>query len=336
LQHRKVQYLSETEHIMSKTKKIWTSVGVGASAVALLAASVGVAQAQGDNASKSQRGPVTSLVEDNTLTSVQGDEIKSALETARTASRDSVLASLVADGTITQAQADEFASAIGTGKPGKQIKSLVESLDAETAQKIRAAFDTGRDSAMSSALDSLVSDGTITQEQADAVVANKPAKGQGGKGRGDKGQGGRTNPLVTDGTITQEQANSVRTALEAARDAAQETVLSQLVSDGIITQSQADSFGDKKAVRALIESGEIDTDTADAVRDAFSAAMQSRDQVMSDTLASLVSAGTITQAQADALETNKPEGKGPGMKGRGHGGKGQPGGANQGATGPQA
>lgn len=316
---------------MSKTKKIWTGVGVGASAVALLAASVGVAQAQGDNASKSHRGPVTSLVEDNTLTTIQGDEIKSALETARTASRDSVLAALVADGTITQAQADEFASAIGTGKPGKQIKSLIESLDAETAQKIRAAFDTGRDTAMSSALDSLVSDGTITQEQADAVVANKPAKGHDGKG-----QGSKSNPLVTDGTITQEQANSVRTALEAAHDAAQEAVLGQLVSDGVITQTQADAFGDRDAVRSLMQSGEIDADTAAAVRDAFEAARESRDQAMSDALASLVSAGTITQAQADAIEANKPEGKGPGMKGRGHGGQGQRGGAHQGASGPQA
>lgn len=316
---------------MSKTKKIWTGVGVGASAVALIAASVGVAQAQGDNASKSQRGPVTSLVEDNTLTAIQGDEIKSALETARTASRDGVLASLVADGTITQAQADEFASAIGTGKPGKLIRSLVESLDAETVQKIRAAFDTGRDSAMSSALDSLVSDGTITQEQADAVVANKPVKGQGGKG-----QGGRSNSLVTDGTITQEQANSVRTALKAARESAQEAVLGQLVSDGVITQTQADAFGDRNAVRLLMQSGEIDADTAAAVRDAFEAAKESRDQIMSDALASLVSLGTITQAQADAIEANKPDGKGSGMKGRGHGGKGQRGGANQGSTGPRA
>lgn len=321
---------------MSKTKRIWTGVGVGASAVALLAASVGVAQAQGENASKSQRGPVTSLVEDNTLTTIQGDEIKTALETARTASRDSVLASLVADGTITQAQADEFASAMGTGKPGKQIRSLVESLDAEAAQKIRAAFEAGRDSAMSSALASLVSDGTITQEQADAVVANKSAKGQGGKGQGKREKGGKSNPLVTDGTITQEQANSVRTAIEAARESAQETVLGQLVSDGIITQSQADAFGDKKAVRALIQSGDIDAETVSAVKDAFAAAMESRDQIMSDTLASLVSAGTITQAQADAIEANKPEGKGPGMKGRGHGGKGQRGGANQGAPAPQS
>ena len=233
---------------MTKSRNVWISIGVGASSVALLAASVGVAQAQGENGSKSQRGPVSSLIEDNTISSTQAEAIKSALESARTANRDKVLTALVADGTITQAQADSLASE--TGKLNKAMRELVQGLDSATAQKIRSALEESREAAMTSVLATLVSAGTITQEQADAVIANKPGKSMGNKGQGGKGQqgkgqqslGGKANPLVANGTITEEQAKAVHSALDAARDSAQTAVLSQLVTEGVITQSQADAI----------------------------------------------------------------------------------------------
>ena len=88
------------------------------------------------------------------------------------------------------------------------------------------------DAAKASVLSSLVSKGTITQAQADAITA--------------AGRGG-VRDLVANGTITKDQAKAVGEAMRAARgsDAPGShlaSVLSSLVSKGTITQAQADAI----------------------------------------------------------------------------------------------
>ena len=100
------------------------------------------------------------------------------------------------------------------------------------ADAITAAMETatkGPDG-VKTALDALVTAGTITQVQADAVTSNK-----GDMNRGDKNehQGGLT-ALVTAGTITQAQADAITAAMETATkgpDGAK-TALDALVTAG--------------------------------------------------------------------------------------------------------
>jgi polyhydroxyalkanoate synthesis regulator phasin len=137
---------------------------------------------------------------------------------------------------------------------------------------------------MSDVLGSLVTAGTITQAQADAVTkampANMPPKG------GKRGPGGEhkdfMSSLVTAGTITQTQADAIQEAMKPGNEARKtlQEVLSSLVTKGTITQAQADAV--TKAMPA---------------RDGKAAPQVERKSPF-DTL---VTAGTITQAQADAI-----------------------------------
>ena len=139
------------------------------------------------------------------------------------------------------------------------------------AEKMTSVFKT--------ALSKLVTNGTITQTQADAVQKDMPDKGA------PKGERkGPMSELVTAGTITQAQADSIGEAVKAARDSGKtiKEVLDGLVTAGTITQAQEDAI--VKAMPANDDKG---------------VPKGERKSPMSE----LVTAGTITQAQADAIQT---------------------------------
>lgn len=121
-------------------------------------------------------------------------------------------------------------------------------------QRVTSLQGANINNSISSSLDSLVSAGTITQEQADAVTNIFEAGRQ-------TMQTARTyntkpvNPLdslVSSGTITKEQEESIKSAFEAARKSNQTqtdtekdpgtTTLDNLVSSGIITEEQEESI----------------------------------------------------------------------------------------------
>jgi len=150
-----------------------------------------------------------------------------------------------------------------------------------------------------SVLDSLVNKGTLTQEQARAVINSMPAPGEkpDGKPVGKAGVPGqpreRKSPLeqlVAAGTITQEQLDSFREAMKAARDSdkSREDILEELVNDGILTQEQADAIF--KCIPAKPEGKPFGKTGAPG---------QPRER--KGPLSQLVKAGTITQEQADAI-----------------------------------
>jgi hypothetical protein len=122
--------------------------------------------------------------------------------------------------------------------------------------------------------------------------------------------------LVTAGTITQAQATSIkdamiaaRTANRAAHDRVEATTISGLVSRGTLTQAQADaitSADGRQGMRSLVTSGLITRELARQVHTDVKAAMDAVATKPEAVLASLVSAGTITQAQADAIEAARP------------------------------
>lgn len=141
-----------------------------------------------------KRGPLAALVTAGTITQLQADTVetatRTAMQAAQTANFNAALAALVSDNTITQALADaaKASAASSTGKRGHadlstwtvaQRAALHTWLDANRID--RAAIGTA-------AVAKLVTAGTITQAQADAInaaFAAAPDKG----GRGGKGHG---------------------------------------------------------------------------------------------------------------------------------------------------
>ncbi|TEB12957.1 hypothetical protein [Pelotomaculum propionicicum] len=66
-----------------------------------------------------------------------------------------------------------------------------------------------------------------------------PGPGQGQQGQGFEEL---FSQLVTDGTLTQEEADAVIEALGQGQGARPDEIISQLVTDGVITQEQADAI----------------------------------------------------------------------------------------------
>ncbi|HYF82940.1 MAG TPA: hypothetical protein VEB00_07935 [Clostridia bacterium] len=149
--------------------------------------------------------------------------------------------------------------------------------------------------AIKSAIDSLVSAGTITQAQADAVAkAYTPGEGRKMQGK-EVRQVFLRNPmdaLVTAGTITQAQADAVNSAMKSIRETKKtaEDVLKELVSAGTITQTQSDAVlkcftpGDRKfdnikfgrnPLSELLTSGTLTQTQIDAINKAIKSAMNS-------------------------------------------------------------
>lgn len=135
--------------------------------------------------------------------------------------------------------------------------------------------------------------------------------------------------LVADGTVTQAQLDALKVALETARDsahaaqdAARKAALAPLVTAGTITQAQADALlADRHGMHGLDEDGTLTDAQVKAVHDALKPLKQTgqaqRATILDTALASLVTAGTITQVQADAIKAATPFGQG-GKRGHGH------------------
>lgn len=129
------------------------------------------------------------LVDDEVISADQARAIvvatRAEVRTAIDAGRDQVLDGLVADGVLTAGQAELLGRTHSRREMRHVIRDLVRSgrLDAESVPAIRAAF---RDAVpeerpplrdfLLAALDDLVADATITDEQAEAVAAAFPGR----------------------------------------------------------------------------------------------------------------------------------------------------------------
>ena len=130
------------------------------------------------------------------------------------------------------------------------------------------------------------------------------------------GGGGALTSLVTAGTITQAQADAVKTAMKTKQDAKfvtkLNTVLTDLVSKSTLTQAKANAVKaaskTKKDLRDLVRAGTITSAEAKSIRTALHALPREDNSVIRDgVLANLVTNKTITQAQADAIKAAKAD-----------------------------
>lgn len=177
---------------MKIRKNLVTGLAIGASSIALLIASTGVAQAHGSgtgsNVGEGMRvGPTSSLVANGTLTQAQATAVRDAMRAAQEAKKDSTLAAMVAAGTLTQAQVDALESA--KGAKGAMRTLIADGVfTQEQAQALRNSLKStmaaDRDARVVAVLSELVSKSTITQAQADAIKAAKAAPGEHGHGKG--------------------------------------------------------------------------------------------------------------------------------------------------------
>jgi len=186
-----------------------------------------------------------------------------------------------------------------------------------------------------SAVDSLVTAGTLTQEQADAVIkaydpreerpkdeAKKEEKQKAAPDKGmvpKMGERGQIslNKLVEEGTITKAQADAFNEAVKALRTDKKSTedILKELVEDGKITQDMADSYtkvsklinetrkNSADVLKKMVSAGTITQEQADAIRKLFTPGKGNGFGLgfRSNVLDKLVEAGTITQEQANAV-----------------------------------
>lgn len=173
--------------------------------------------------------------------------------------------------------------------------------------KHRLAIKTGWEEfsdKLKSAVNSLVTTGTLTQEQAEAVIkayipgVERPKTEAQKEKKQMPSQEKRMIPisldkLVEEGIITKAQADAFNEAVKALGTGRKTTedILKELVETGKITQAQADSFTE---ITKLIK-GAVKTPA--------------------DVLKEMVSAGTITQEQADAIHKLFTPGEGRGFRG---------------------
>lgn len=187
-------------------------------------------------------------------------------------------------------------------------------LNLTDAQK--ALLHEARTSDMKEALANLVSEGTLTQAEADAIISSMPTE------PADRGDG----PFQS---LTDEQKTALKAKLEALKpaesDKASDTdhadraaimtqAINALVKDGVLTQAEADAI----IADMPKEPADKDAGPFQNLTEKQRTALQSELETLSaNSLKKLVSDGSITQAQADILAEH-----GMGMMGgpgRGHG-----------------
>jgi polyhydroxyalkanoate synthesis regulator phasin len=167
-------------------------------------------------------------------------------------------------------------------------------------------------------LDELVSSGTITTEQEDAIKQSIMASMQGGQAMQGPPPGmppemtDSLDGLVSSGTLTEDQEDTIMSAIDSAMQSSNGSmsiediiagVLDDLVSSGTLTDDEEDT------VQSALSSSQKD-DYSVETQDMLSGYMlqQARDSYNStsgiaDPLESLVSSGTITQDQEDIIKS---------------------------------
>jgi polyhydroxyalkanoate synthesis regulator phasin len=214
-----------------------------------------------------------------------------------------VLDSLVTAGTLIQAQAEQIQSEIQQRESERQAqRDKMQSMIQEERQAERDKIQ------------------NMTEEERQAYFEqNRPAKQD------------LFTTMVIEGTLTQEQADAIRTALQSKmqeqRQAQLSTALSGLVEKGSIDAAQSDDILDKLVEAQNTRQQERET-MSQLTPEERRAQLEANKPEHLNPLADLVTAGTLTQSQADEVQQvighfgGRQGGHGPKGPGPGHDGEG--------------
>jgi polyhydroxyalkanoate synthesis regulator phasin len=256
-----------------------------------------LALASNDNATGSQSGATTQVC---------GSEKFGGRGPVNSTEMQPVLDGLVTAGTLTQTQAE-------------QIQSEIQQLDSER-QTQRDQMQSMTQEERQAERDKMQN---MTEEERQAYF------GQNGPAKQDL-----FTTLVSEGILTQEQADAIRTAMQSKmqeqRQAQLNTALSTLVEKGNIDSAQSTAILDKLAEVQNTRQQEMAA-MSKLTPEERQAQMQANKPERINPLADLVTAGTLTQAQADAVQQaighfggsqgdQGPRGPGAGREGKGCGG----------------
>ena len=215
-----------------------------------------------------------------------------------------VLDGLVTAGTLTQAQAEQIQSELQQRESERQAqRETMQSLTQEERQAERDKIQ------------------NMTQEERQAYFEqNRPAKQD------------LFTTLVNEGTLTQEQADAIRTTMQSKmqeqRQAQLTTALSALVDKGSIDTAQSNAILNKLAEAQNTRQQEMAA-MSQLTPEERHAQMQANKPERVNPLADLVTAGILTQAQADEVQQaighfggkqgdQGQKGPGPGHNGEGN------------------
>ena len=194
--------------------------------------------------------------EDSYLADALGITVED-LQTAQTTAYQAAVDQALADGIITQAQADQLKNGTGTGRSmrgfafgfvfGPDSGIDQESLLANALGITVDELSTAREKAQAARIAQAVTDGVITQEEADQMAARRALQTYiDPQAITAEALGISVDTLQTyqdEGqTMSEILAQTGQTASEfvAARQAAYEVAVQKAVTDGVITQAQAD------------------------------------------------------------------------------------------------
>lgn len=133
------------------------------------------------SATPADGGALRPLVSAGTITSTQAravhDQLKADCEAAKSASRTTALRTLVSEGEITQAQADAVAAADREGMRALVQAGTITKAQAEAIKAELQEYSSDKVDGRAASLAKLVSNGTISASQSDAIASALPAPG---------------------------------------------------------------------------------------------------------------------------------------------------------------
>jgi hypothetical protein len=204
------------------------------------------------------------------------------------------------------AAADTNVAAPAAHRGGPMGGGASDAYLAEALGIAAAELQTAQQTAYEAAIDQALTDGLITQAQADALKARGASFG-----RGFHGFFGLGDNAIDMNALLADALGISADELAAARVEAQDLALAAAVEDGRLTQEQADQLKARQSLQTYLQ----EQGFQDQVRSLYENLVQQA-----------VQAGVLTQAQADAILSE--QGAFGGMRGmrgfdgmRGHGGR---------------
>jgi competence protein ComGC len=227
----------------------------------------------------------------------------------------SILTLTVLASSSAMAFADSTATGATTAKDSSHKGDIRAELNLTDAQM--TLLHESKASDLKEALANLVSAGTLTQTEADAIISNMPAE------PADRGDGPFANLTETQKAALEAKIQALRPAeadktsdaSHADRAAVMTKALAALVKDGVLTQAEADTI----TANAPAEKADRGDGPFQNLTEEQRTALQNElDTLRTNSLKELVSNGTITQAQADLMSKLGPDNMDHQGRGDGH------------------